>query len=190
MMWFTKNCIPKIKKSATLFPWKICHVTRSHKQCSGSIFRKYGSWSRLFGNSRSRPGSRSRFLLTKKFKILQLRKKLIFILYQDLQYIFSTAFMRNFQLRVPSSPPEKTYTLLNKTIHNSQMYRYIFLAGLECVGHSFAYVAHFVFLRDVWIRTQRVAVASRRATNLATHLPNLATHLPNLATHLLGHPSP
>jgi hypothetical protein len=48
-----------------------------------------------------------------------------------------------------------------------------------------------VFLIDVWIRTQRVAVASRRATNLATHLPisdthlpNLYTHLPNLATHL------
>jgi hypothetical protein len=24
-----------------------------------------------------------------------------------------------------------------------------FFGGLECVGHSFAYVAHFVFLRDV-----------------------------------------
>ncbi len=41
------------------------------------------------------------------------------------------------------------------------IFLYIF-GGLECVGHSFAYVAHFVFLRDVWIRTQRVAVASRR----------------------------
>jgi hypothetical protein len=41
----------------------------------------------------------------------------------------------------------------------------------ECVGHSFANVAHFVFLRDVWIRPERIAVASRRATNLATHLP-------------------
>jgi hypothetical protein len=40
-----------------------------------------------------------------------------------------------------------------------------FFGGLECVGHSFAYVAHFVFWRDVWIRTQRAAVASRRATN-------------------------
>ncbi len=46
----------------------------------------------------------------------------------------------------------------------------IFFGGLECVGHSFAYVAHFVILGDVWIRTQRAAVASR-ATNLATHLP-------------------
>jgi hypothetical protein len=39
---------------------------------------------------------------------------------------------------------------------------------LECVGHSFAYVAHFVFLRDVWIRTQ----SARRAYNLASHLSN------------------
>ncbi len=30
-----------------------------------------------------------------------------------------------------------------------------FFSGLECVGHSFAYVAHFVFLRDVWIRILR-----------------------------------
>jgi hypothetical protein len=47
----------------------------------------------------------------------------------------------------------------------------IFFGELVCVGHSFVYVAHFVFLRDVWIRTQRAAVASRCATNLATHLP-------------------
>ncbi len=49
-----------------------------------------------------------------------------------------------------------------------------FLAGLSVwvgpVGHSFAYVAHFVFLGDIWIRTQRAAVASKCATNLATHL--------------------
>jgi hypothetical protein len=38
------------------------------------------------------------------------------------------------------------------------------------VGHSFAYVAHLVVLKDVWIRTERVAVASRRATKIATHL--------------------
>jgi hypothetical protein len=30
----------------------------------------------------------------------------------------------------------------------------LFFGGLECVGHPFAYVAHFVFLRDVCIRTQ------------------------------------
>jgi hypothetical protein len=55
----------------------------------------------------------------------------------------------------------------------------------ECVGHSFAYVAHLVFLGDAWIRTQRAAVESRCATNLATHLPFLVAHLPNLAIHLL-----
>jgi hypothetical protein len=53
----------------------------------------------------------------------------------------------------------------------------IIFCGLECVGHSFAYVAHFVFLGDVWIRTQIAAVASRCAVNIATHLP-------------LSHPSP
>jgi hypothetical protein len=47
----------------------------------------------------------------------------------------------------------------------------VFLAGLQCVGHSFAYVALFVFERNLWIRTQRHAVARRHATNLATHLP-------------------
>jgi hypothetical protein len=39
----------------------------------------------------------------------------------------------------------------------------------KCVGHSFAYVAYFILLRYVWIRTQRAAVASR----CVTHLPNL-----------------
>ncbi len=51
-----------------------------------------------------------------------------------------------------------------------------FFCGLECVGHSFASVAHFVYLRDVWIRTQKAVVTSRGAINLATHIPNLATH--------------
>ncbi len=36
----------------------------------------------------------------------------------------------------------------------------------------------------IWIQTQKAAVASRRASNLATHLPKLDTHLPNLAPHL------
>jgi hypothetical protein len=50
-----------------------------------------------------------------------------------------------------------------------------FLGGLECVGHSFAYVAHLRFLRDVWIRTESAAVASWRATDLATH-PSRGRH--------------
>ncbi len=40
-------------------------------------------------------------------------------------------------------------------------------------GHSLAYVAHFVFKKDVYIRNQRAAIASRRANNLANHLPIL-----------------
>ncbi len=58
--------------------------------------------------------------------------------------------------------------------------------GLECVGHSFAYVAYFVFLSGVLIQTQRAAVANRCVpAQPATHLPYLATHLPELS-----HPSP
>jgi hypothetical protein len=47
-----------------------------------------------------------------------------------------------------------------------------FFGGLDCVGHSIAYVAHFVFLGDVCIRTQGAAVACRCVTNLGTYLPN------------------
>ncbi len=55
----------------------------------------------------------------------------------------------------------------------------IFFGGIECVGHSFSYVAYLWFLRDVWIRTQSAAVASGRATNLDTHPLNLANYPPN-----------
>jgi hypothetical protein len=54
-------------------------------------------------------------------------------------------------------------------------FRIIIFCGLQ--RNSFAYVAHFVFLGDVWIRTQIAAIASRCAINVATHLP-------------LSHPSP
>jgi hypothetical protein len=67
----------------------------------------------------------------------------------------------------------------------------IFFGGLECVGHSFAYVAHFVFLRDAWIRTQSAAVASKRATN--SNPSPLLSHPSPLFSHpspLLSHPSP
>jgi hypothetical protein len=59
-----------------------------------------------------------------------------------------------------------------------------FFGGLECVGHAIAYVAYFVFLRDVWIRTQRAAIASRHAINLATHVPSWPLISLDLATHL------
>jgi hypothetical protein len=57
---------------------------------------------------------------------------------------------------------------------------FVFFGVLECVGHTFAHVAHLIFLRDVWIKTLRAAVASRRSTDLATHDPSpySATRLP------------
>ena len=50
-------------------------------------------------------------------------------------------------------------------------YYFVYIFFAECAGHSFAYVAPFVFLRDDWIRTQRTVIANRHATNLAIHLP-------------------
>jgi hypothetical protein len=38
-------------------------------------------------------------------------------------------------------------------------------SGIERAGRSVSYVVYFVFLGDVWIRTQRAAGASMRATN-------------------------
>ena len=72
------------------------------------------------------------------------------------------------QIRKASKP-----TVLNHSFGGqlAKFVYYFFFGGLECVGHSFAYVAHFVFLGDVWIRTQRAAVASKRASNLFAHLP-------------------
>jgi hypothetical protein len=100
------------------------------------------------------------------------------------------------EAKLPSTPPPKKKFFLKLLVLKS-FFVYSF-CGLDCVGHFFAYVAHFVFLRNEWIQTQKDALASRRVTNFATHLPNLATHLPNLANHLpdiathlpeLSHPS-
>jgi hypothetical protein len=54
-----------------------------------------------------------------------------------------------------------------------------FFSGQDCVGHSFAYIAYFVFcifercLEST--RTQRAAVASRCANNLANNHPSPLT---------------
>jgi hypothetical protein len=65
-------------------------------------------------------------------------------------------------------------------------YLYLF-GGLECVGHSFAYVAHLWFLRDVLIRTQSAAVASWRATDLATHRNGCCPHQKHYARGRINH---
>ncbi len=61
-----------------------------------------------------------------------------------------------------------------------------FVSGLWSVGPSFAYVTHYGFLSDMWIRTQSAAIASGQkishpfsGTQLTIHL-NLATHSPEL----------
>jgi hypothetical protein len=41
-----------------------------------------------------------------------------------------------------------------KNVINRRYPTIYFFCGLQCVGHSLAYVAHLSFLRDVWIRTQ------------------------------------
>ncbi len=60
------------------------------------------------------------------------------------------------------------------TFYYLQTFLFIFLRARVC-GPSFVYVTHFVFLRDIWIRTQKAAAASRRTSNLATHLTLLQT---------------
>jgi hypothetical protein len=53
-----------------------------------------------------------------------------------------------------------------------------FFGEQEGVGLPFAYVAHFVFLRDVWIRIQISAIEKQARYQLATQLPILPTHFP------------
>jgi hypothetical protein len=65
----------------------------------------------------------------------------------------------------------RTHVQATRRIHH--LIRYLqkilvdFFGGFSVLA---AHVAHFVFLRDVRIRTQRAAVASRRANNLAFSL--------------------
>jgi hypothetical protein len=64
------------------------------------------------------------------------------------------------------------YTIVSKIfteIKHKKFADFFLRPTVECVGHSFANVAYFVFMRDVYIQTQRAAVAGRRDTNLATH---------------------
>jgi hypothetical protein len=88
-------------------------------------------------------------------------------------------FLHTSRERGRTGPKFKTLAFSVALLWKSRFLLSNFFDGLECVGHSFAYVAHFVFLRDVWIRTQRAAVASWLATNLATNLPKLSRPSPS-----------
>ena len=92
--------------------------------------------------------------------------------------------------------PFSAYIFEGTLLKNLFLYIFSFFFGggrLECVGHSFVMLPILFLSIEVWIRTQRAAVKSRHATNLATRLPDIATHLlelaihlPNVATHPLG----
>ncbi len=60
------------------------------------------------------------------------------------------------------------WKVLKNAAYNRPKIFFLFFGGPECVRHSFAYVAHFYFIMDVWIQTQRSAISSRRTINLAT----------------------
>jgi hypothetical protein len=57
-----------------------------------------------------------------------------------------------------------------------------FTGGLECASHSFAYVSHFVFLRDVW------SCRSKQARYQLSHPSPLQLSRPSPLQ--LSHPSP
>ncbi len=52
------------------------------------------------------------------------------------------------------------------------LFIFIFLAGWSVLDTPLLMSPIFVFLRDIWIRTQRVAVAIRRPTELAFQVPS------------------
>jgi hypothetical protein len=81
-----------------------------------------------------------------------------------------------------ASPALPTHLIFYPDQHFVNYFFCKFIGGLECVGHSFAYIDHLVFLRDVWIRTQRAAVEQARHPS-----PYLVSHPP---PYLLSHPSP
>jgi hypothetical protein len=63
------------------------------------------------------------------------------------------------------------------TLHN-------FFCGIECIGHSFTNRSFCIFEMPAWIRTQRAALASRRATNLAPiSPPNLPKNISSPSTN-------
>jgi hypothetical protein len=50
---------------------------------------------------------------------------------------------------------------LSWILPQNRLFCVYFFGGMECVGHPFAYVAHYVFLR------RRAAISARRATKVA-----------------------
>ncbi len=101
----------------------------------------------------------------------------LFVVWVELRWLADCRSLSWWSRRTASCPAtsvRSSCSTRRRRTSRHNLFRYkspLFFGGLECIGHSVAYVAHFVFLRYVWIRTQRAVVASRCATNLATHLP-------------------
>jgi hypothetical protein len=60
-----------------------------------------------------------------------------------------------------NSPHKITH---RRHLFESAVFFIYFLGGLECIGHSFAYASHFVFLRDVWIQISEQVQSELKAT--------------------------
>ncbi len=76
-------------------------------------------------------------------------------------------------------------------VRTQLLFLYYFFGGLEYIGHSFAYVAHFILWETSGFdpescrsKQARYQLSHPSPTNLPTHFPNLATRLTNLATNL------
>ncbi len=68
----------------------------------------------------------------------------------------------------PAAASHSTLSLATKLL-------YTFFGGLECIGHSFAYVVHLLYFREM-LDSKPSAVASMRDTNLATRLSQQVTN--------------
>ncbi len=67
-------------------------------------------------------------------------------------YNFSAALHNNDLTKLMYVNSQRVWEEAGQTIfYIFCIFLYLFFGGLECVGHSFAYVAYFLFLRDVWI---------------------------------------
>jgi hypothetical protein len=84
-----------------------------------------------------------------------------------------------FSLKKLSQNTESLLVVLIQIHYYREGTRDFFWRAIECDSHSFANVAHFVFLRDVWIRTHAESCCGKQMRYKLSHpCPYLANHLP------------
>ncbi len=91
---------------------------------------------------------------------------------------------------------EAAFPVPKQSTHSKQLIPFFkcffvnFFGGLEFVGHSFAYVAHFVLMGDVWIRTQRACRSKQvryKHSHPSPHIqPPISPQLNHLSPHNLA----